>query len=103
MSWLLIFVLSGIVFFNRYIFLEPAVPVKIPVLLHRALKYSAPCLLTAICGPIILMEHGVIRTFPDNPYFLGAIVSIVISFFIRNIVIAVLLSMLAFYLIAALL
>ncbi|RYC41127.1 AzlD domain-containing protein [Pectobacterium zantedeschiae] len=103
MSWLLIFILSGIVFFNRYIFLEPAVPVKIPVLLHRALKYSAPCLLTAICGPIILMEHGVIRAFPDNPYFLGAIVSIVISFFIRNIVIAVLLSMLAFYLIAALL
>ncbi|WP_113626837.1 AzlD domain-containing protein [Pectobacterium peruviense] len=103
MSWLLIFVLSGIVFFNRYIFLEPAVPVKIPVLLHRALKYSAPCLLTAICGPIILMEHGVIRAFPDNPYFLGAIVSVVISFFIRNIVIAVLLSMLAFYMIAALL
>ncbi|CAG76733.1 putative membrane protein [Pectobacterium atrosepticum SCRI1043] len=103
MSWLLIFVLSGIVFFNRYIFLEPAVPVKIPVLLHRALKYSAPCLLTAICGPIILMEHGVIRAFPDNPYFLGAIVSVVISFFIRNIVVAVLLSMLAFYLIAALL
>ncbi|TKY83424.1 AzlD domain-containing protein [Pectobacterium polonicum] len=103
MSWLLIFVLAGIVFFNRYIFLEPAVPVKIPVLLHRALKYSAPCLLTAICGPIILMEHGVIRTFPDNPYFLGAIVSIVISFFIRNIVAAVLLSMLAFYIIAALL
>nr|UKE85018.1 AzlD domain-containing protein [Pectobacterium sp. PL152] len=67
--------------FNRYIFLEPAVPVKIPVLLHRALKYSAPCLLTAICGPIILMDHGVIRAFPDNPYFLGAIVSVVISFY----------------------
>ncbi|XYQ54205.1 AzlD domain-containing protein [Pectobacterium carotovorum] len=103
MSWLLIFVLAGIVFFNRYIFLEPVVPVKIPVLLHRALKYSAPCLLTAICGPIILMDHGVIRAFPDNPYFLGAIVSVVISFFIRNIVVAVLLSMLAFYLIAGLL
>ncbi|MEQ9890546.1 AzlD domain-containing protein [Pectobacterium aroidearum] len=103
MSWLLIFVLAAIVFFNRYIFLEPAVPVKIPILLHRALKYSAPCLLTAICGPIILMDHGVIRAFPDNPYFLGAIVSVVISFFIRNIVGAVLLSMLAFYLIAALL
>ncbi|GKV94723.1 AzlD domain-containing protein [Pectobacterium aroidearum] len=103
MSWLLIFVLAAIVFFNRYIFLEPAVPVKIPVLLHRALKYSAPCLLTAICGPIILMDHGVIRAFPDNPYFLGAIVSVVISFFIRNIVVAVLLSMLAFYMIAALL
>ncbi|MBA5236243.1 AzlD domain-containing protein [Pectobacterium aroidearum] len=103
MSWLLIFVLAAIVFFNRYIFLEPAVPVKIPVLLHRALKYSAPCLLTAICGPIILMDHSVIRAFPDNPYFLGAIVSVVISFFIRNIVVAVLLSMLAFYMIAALL
>ncbi|KHN53295.1 AzlD domain-containing protein [Pectobacterium fontis] len=103
MSWLLIVILAGIVFFNRYIFLEPAVPVRIPVLLHRALKYSAPCLLTAICGPIILMENSVLRVFPDNPYFLGAIVSVVISFFIRNMVVAVLFSMLAFYLITALL
>ncbi|MGL6351347.1 AzlD domain-containing protein [Aeromonas popoffii] len=97
MSWFLILALATIVFFNRYIFLEPNVPLKIPNLVNRALKYSAPCLMTAICGPIILMEHGAIREFPNNPYFLGALISIVISFYIKNIVSAVLLSLAAFY------
>ncbi|MEW7866021.1 AzlD domain-containing protein [Aeromonas diversa] len=97
MSWFLILALAAIVFFNRYVFLEPNVPLKIPNLVNRALKYSAPCLMTAICGPIILMEHGAIREFPNNPYFLGALISIVISFYIKNIVSAVLLSLAAFY------
>lgn len=97
MSWFLILALATIVFFNRYIFLEPNVPLKIPNLVNRALKYSAPCLMTAICGPIILMEHGATRKFPNNPYFLGALISIIISFYIKNIVSAVLLSLAAFY------
>ncbi|MBL0640827.1 AzlD domain-containing protein [Aeromonas veronii] len=97
MSWILILALATTVFFNRYIFLEPNVPLKIPKIINRALKYSAPCLMTAICGPIILMEHGAIREFPNNPYFMGALISIIISFYIKNIVSAVLLSLAAFY------
>lgn len=97
MSWILILALATTVFFNRYIFLEPNVPLKIPKIINRVLKYSAPCLMTAICGPIILMEHGAIREFPNNPYFLGALISIIISFYIKNIVSAVLLSLAAFY------
>ena len=96
MSWFLIIALALIVFFNRYIFLEPTVPLKLPVIINKALKYSAPCLLTAICGPIILMDHGAISDFPLNPYFLAAVVSVVIAFSIKNIVPAVLLSLAAF-------
>lgn len=99
MSWFLILTLAAIVFFNRYVFLEPNVPLKIPVIINKALKYSAPCLLTAICGPIILMNHGAVREFPLNPYFLGAIFSVIIALLIRNIVSAVLLSLAVFYLI----
>ncbi|MCS2169241.1 AzlD domain-containing protein [Scandinavium sp. TWS1a] len=99
MSWIMILTLASIVFFNRYVFLEPNVPLKIPEIINKALKYSAPCLLTAICGPIILMDHGVVRAFPLNPYFLGAIFSVIISLFVRNIVTAVLLSLAVFYLI----
>ncbi|MCS2166283.1 AzlD domain-containing protein [Scandinavium manionii] len=97
MSWILILALAAIVFFNRYVFLEPNVPLKIPGIINKALKYSAPCLLTAICGPIILMDHGVVRAFPLNPYFVAAIFSIIISLVIRNIVSAVLLSLAIFY------
>lgn len=97
MSWILILALATTVFFNRYIFLEPNVPLKIPKIINRALKYSAPCLMTAICGPIILMEHGVVRDFPQNPYFLGTLISVIVAFYIKNIVNAVLLSMAIFY------
>lgn len=97
MSWFLILTLALIVFFNRYIFLEPGLPLRLPSVVNNALKYSAPCLLTAICGPIILMDHGILRAFPLNPYFLAAAASVLIAAFVKNIVIAVLLSLTVFY------
>jgi branched-subunit amino acid transport protein len=100
MSWLLLLALATIVFVNRYVFLEPRLPVRIPKLLHDALKYSAPCLLTAICGPIILMDKGELRAFPDNPYLLGTIFAVVIAFSIRKMVVAVISSLLVFYALA---
>lgn len=53
MSWSFIFLLAAIVFFNRYLFLEPKVAIQFPMFFERMLKYSAPCLLSAICIPII--------------------------------------------------
>lgn len=84
MSGALLFALAGIVFFNRYLFLEPRLPIRLPALVQQALKYSAPCLLTAICGPIILMDHDIVRPLGDNPYLWGALFSVLIAFFIRN-------------------
>lgn len=98
MSWWLILTLAAVVFFNRYVFLEPRVPVKLPRLLSDALEYSAPCLLTGICAPIILMDNGALRSFPDNPYFLGATCSVVFALVIRNVVLSVAMSLTVFYL-----
>ncbi|CDG86983.1 AzlD domain-containing protein [Xenorhabdus bovienii] len=103
MSWTLIFVLASIVFFNRYIFLEPKMPVKLPRILNESLKYSAPCLLIAICGPIILMEQGELREFTNNPYLWGALLTTIFAFFIRNLVVCVIISLIAFYILSAIL
>lgn len=100
MSTVLLVMLAGIVFLNRYLFLEPRLPIRLPGLVRQALKYSAPCLLTAICGPIILLEQGALRAFPDNPYFWGAVFAAMFAFFVRNMVMAVLLSMAFFYLLS---
>lgn len=97
MSWTLLLGLAAIVFANRYVFLDPLIPVRIPKLLHDALKYSASCLLTAICGPIILMENNDLRSFPDNPYLWGSLCAVIIAFFVKQMVVAVLLSLLGFY------
>ncbi|MEQ1977277.1 MULTISPECIES: AzlD domain-containing protein [unclassified Xenorhabdus] len=103
MSWTLIFLLAGIVFFNRYVFLEPKMPVKLPKILNESLKYSAPCLLIAICGPIILMEQGELRSLPNNPYLWGALTTTIFAFFIRNIVVCVIISLIVFYILSAIL
>ena len=97
MTWALLLTLAAVVFVNRYVFLDPNTPVKMPQVFHDALRYSAPCLLTAICGPIILMENGIVRAFPGNPYFLGAICAVVIAIFVRQMVVSVLASLLVFY------
>ncbi|TNL13943.1 branched-chain amino acid transporter [Kosakonia cowanii] len=97
MTWALLLTLAAVVFVNRYVFLDPNTPVKMPQVFHDALRYSAPCLLTAICGPIILMENGIVRAFPGNPYFWGAICAVVIAIFVRRMVVSVLASLLVFY------
>lgn len=100
---MLLLTLAVIVFINRYIFLDPNVPVRMPGIFRDALRYSAPCLLTAICGPIILLDNHELRAFPENPYLWGAICAIGLSFFIRRMVVAVIASLTVFYLLVYLL
>ena len=56
MSWFMILGLAAIVFFNRYYFLEPNVKIKLPLIMNKMLNYSAPCLLTAICIPVVFFD-----------------------------------------------
>lgn len=103
MSWFLLLTLALVVFFNRYIFLEPRLPLRLPAVFTRSLKYAAPCLLTAICGPLIVANNGALRSFPDNPYFWGTVFSVIFALFIRNTVVSVVFSMVMFYLVGSVL
>ena len=53
MTWALLLTLAAVVFFTRSVFLEPKVAIRLPKLLERMLHYAAPCLLAAICVPIM--------------------------------------------------
>ncbi len=101
MNWLLIILMAVILFTNRYLFLAPSLPVKLPTMVREALTFSAPCILSAICGPIILMNGDSLRDFPANPYLWGAIFAVVISYLLRrfNTIYSVLVGMGGFYLI----
>ena len=89
MIWLLIFALAGIVFFNRYLLLEPRLPIRLPIFVRQALQYSAPCLLTAICGPILLGDSG-LEGLASNPYTYAALFSIGCALVIKNMLLSVL-------------
>ncbi|EKT57568.1 AzlD domain-containing protein [Providencia sneebia] len=97
MIWILIITLTIIVFCLRYVFLIPQLPVRLPLFIRQALSYSAPCLLTAICAPVILLEGKELREFPDNPYLWGALFCVVVASLVKNMLITVGLTLLFFY------
>lgn len=97
MIWLLIISLTAIVFTLRYIFLIPQLPIRLPLVVRQALSYLAPCLLTAICAPVILLENHEIRSFPDNPYLWGAFFCVVVASVLKNMLLTVGLTLVFFY------
>ncbi|EMD0751924.1 AzlD domain-containing protein [Providencia rettgeri] len=97
MIWLLIISLTAIVFTLRYIFLIPQLPIRLPLVVRQALSYSAPCLLTAICAPVILLENHEIRSFPDNTYLWGALFCVVVASVLKNMLLTVGLTLVFFY------
>ncbi|GKX52874.1 AzlD domain-containing protein [Budvicia aquatica] len=96
MIWFIIFSAALVVFFNRYVFLEPNLPIKLSPTIKKLLGFSIPAILTAICGPIIFLDNSGIRDSLLNPYLLGAIFSIFLALFIRNTLVSVILSLLIF-------
>lgn len=76
MSWFLIITLSLLVFINRYLFLEPNLRLQLPSAIHGMLYYAAPCLLSAICIPVIFFDQQhQFRTGLDNAYVWAALLT----------------------------
>ena len=99
MTWTYILILAAIVFFNRYLFLEPRVDVKFPHFFEKMLKYSAPCLLTAICAPIIFYQDDAFRAFANNPYLYGAIFCVLMILWLKKTLLSIILSLVFFYMV----
>ena len=97
MSWFMILGLAAIIFFNRYYFLEPNVKVKLPVVVNKMLNYSAPCLLTAICIPVVFFDGDNLKGIVDNPYIYAAIFCLVISIYLKRVLLSVIASLVFFY------
>lgn len=97
MSWFMILGLAAIVFFNRYYFLEPTVKIKLPLIMNKMLNYSAPCLLTAICIPVVFFDGDNLKGIIDNPYIYAAIFCIVIAHYLKKVLLSVIASLVFFY------
>ncbi|MBU3846115.1 MAG: AzlD domain-containing protein [Candidatus Acinetobacter avistercoris] len=100
MNWILLLTLAVVVFFNRYFFLEPNVSFELPKFVQQMLSYSAPCLLTAICTPIIFFNGDQLRSLPLDPYLITAILCIIFAVLFKKILVNLLLSLCAFYLLS---
>lgn len=98
MTWGLFFVLAAVVFCNRYLLLEPRLPLHLPDWLKRSLNYSAPCLLSAVAAPIVF-EHSQMLSVTtwNQPYVWGALCCMFLAYRLKNTLLVILLSLLIFY------
>ena len=99
MYWLLIILMALTVFASRYLFLEPRLPLKINNTALRLLSYSAPAVLAAVIGPLILIDHDQLNLDPLNPYLLGALAAVVLMLISKNTLLTATLSMGLFFII----
>ena len=98
MTWTLLLALAAVVFFNRYVFLEPAVAVRLPKLVERMLHYAAPCLLAAICVPIVFYDDtGVWRGVAGNAYLYAGLFCCAVAWWSKRVLFSLVLRMLFFY------
>ena len=98
MIYLMIVAMGLVVFLNRYLFIEPRLPVRLNRGAREFLGFAVPGMLTAICGPIIFLADHHLNLSPANPYLLAGISAVGLMFWTRNVLVTVLLSMALFYL-----
>lgn len=99
MTYMIILVLTLVVFLSRYLFLEPKVPLRLNNGMQRFLSYAGPAMLSAIWGPIVFLPHGELRLSDNLPYILGAIFAVIIARITKNILFTTFISIVFFMLI----
>jgi branched-subunit amino acid transport protein len=97
MTWTLLCALSFVIFINRYFFLDPRIKVVLPKLMVKMLKYSAPCLLTALCAPMVFFEGDQLRVLPFNIYLISAVICVILAISHQKILVNLLLALFCFY------
>lgn len=98
MIWVVIVGMGAIVFFNRYVFLEPRLPLRLGKHTRDFLGFAVPGMLTAICGPLIFMPGQQLDLSLFNPYIVGSLCAIICMLCTRRVLTSVVLSMGVFYL-----
>lgn len=96
--WLLIALMALVTFTIRYCLYARADKITLPARLERALKFSAPCVLTAIWLPAVLMPQGELALTPDNPYLVGAVIAVLVSFWKKSVLLTIVTGMVSFFL-----
>lgn len=96
-AWLVILGMALIVFLNRYVFIEPRVPLKLGRHVRDFLGFAVPGMLTGICAPLVFLPGHQLDLSLANPYLLAAACAAGVMYATRNVLASVLLSMAVFY------
>jgi len=89
--------MSILVFFSRYFFIEPKVPLKLNKRLLAFLNYSSIAVLTAIWAPIVFTSQNKLNIDIYNAYLIGALVAVALIWKTKNVLLTVVVSMCVFW------
>lgn len=95
--------MAALVFFNRYVFLEPRLPLRLGRNLRTFLEFAVPGMLTAICGPILIPGDASLAATLLSPYLLAGLAAVGLMLWTRRVLTTVFLSLGIFYLLRGLL
>lgn len=96
-NWLLIALMALVTFGIRYALFASANTIQLPDKIQQALKYSAPCVLTAIWLPAVMMPNGAIDISFQNAYLVGALIALAIAVWRKNTLLTIVVSMACFF------
>lgn len=86
---LLIFGMFVVTFLARYPLLVLVGRIKLPDSVTRALRYVPVAVLTAICAPAVLMPKNELDLRPQNAALIAAVVSILIAWRTKNLLLTI--------------
>lgn len=98
---LIVLGMMAVTFGVRYPVMALAGRVTFPPAVVRALKYVPPTVLIAIVIPDVLFPGGKLRVDVTSPYLLGAAITAVIAWKTKNLLLTIVVSMAAFWLLRA--
>ncbi|MDC0610412.1 AzlD domain-containing protein [Vibrio sp.] len=85
MILLMILLMTALVFFSRYVFLEPRLPLKLSPAIQRLLSYSGPAVLTSIWAPIVFTHQKTLWLAPNNPFLWSALLAAILAWKTKNV------------------
>ena len=80
-------------FLTRYPTMLLVSKIELPAQIKRALKYVPIAVLSAIIAPLVLLQDGKLAISLDNPFFLAGIVSILVSWRTKILLLTIILGM----------
>ena len=93
--WLIIG-MTAVTFGIRYVLFAAADNIEFPDKLKRALNYVPIAVLTAIIFPAVFMPKGVLFFDWTNPYIIGALVAVGVSYWKKSMLLTVVVGLAAF-------
>jgi branched-subunit amino acid transport protein len=90
---LLVAGMAAVTFGVRYPVLVLVGKIPLPESVFRALRYVPPAVLTAIIVPAVLMPSGTVDVSPTNAYLVAGIVSALVAWRTKSLLLTILIGM----------